>query len=63
MSSVTLVVGETGSGKSTKLPELLLKQGKYTNFDKGIAITLPRRLSVLNICERLARNVATEVGQ
>ena len=61
-STITLLVGETGSGKSTKLPELLLKQNIYTNNGKVIAITLPRRISVLNICERLAKNIGTTMG-
>ena len=48
---MTVVLGETGSGKSSKLPELLYKSGV-----DSIALTLPRRVSVLNIAARIASN-------
>ena len=48
---VTIVIGETGSGKSSKIPELLYKAGH-----NKIALTLPRRVSVLNIAKRIENN-------
>ena len=64
-NSTTLVIGETGSGKSTKLPELLLKTNLYTSGSaatKKIAMTLPKRISVMNISERIASNLGERVG-
>ena len=61
--STTIVIGETGSGKSTKLPQLLLATGRYTGSGaKRIGMTLPRRVSVVNVAKRLAENCACQVG-
>ena len=57
----TIVIGETGSGKSTKLPQLLLATGRYT---KRIGLTLPKRVSVISVAKRLAEGgqIGQEVG-
>ncbi len=60
-NDVTIVVGETGSGKSTKLPQFLVQAG-YCKDGKQIGLTLPKRVSVINIANRLAFNLNTNLG-
>lgn len=55
------MVGETGSGKTTKIPQYLHEVG-YTVAGK-VALTLPKRISVLNIAQRLAFNLNCAVGE
>lgn len=59
---VTIVVGETGSGKSTKIPQFLAQAG-YCKPGKMVGVTLPKRVSVLNIANRLVFNMNTTLGQ
>jgi len=53
---VMVISGETGSGKSTQVPQLLT----LSEWDSGlkVACTQPRRLA----CSELARRVAHEMG-
>jgi ATP-dependent RNA helicase DDX35 len=60
-NDVTIIVGETGSGKSTKVPHFLVQAG-YFHSHKLIGLTLPKRVSVMNIANRLSFNLSTDLG-
>jgi HrpA-like RNA helicase len=60
-NSATIVVGETGSGKSTKIPQYLFQAG-YCDNGKMVGLTLPKRVSVLNISKRIAFNMNSNLG-
>jgi ATP-dependent helicase HrpA len=56
-----VVCGETGSGKSTQLPKLMLQLGRGT---RGmIAHTQPRRVAARTIAKRLSDELGTELGE
>jgi ATP-dependent helicase HrpA len=54
---VVIVAGETGSGKTTQLPKILLELGK-----SSIGHTQPRRIAARTIAERVAEELGQEVG-
>ena len=53
-SRVTIVEGETGSGKSTQLPSFLLAQAARTRQYCNIVVTQPRRLAACSLGDRVA---------
>ncbi|NLS10275.1 ATP-dependent RNA helicase HrpA [Nesterenkonia sp. MY13] len=59
-NQVVVVAGETGSGKTTQLPKMLLELG--THQHGLIGHTQPRRLAARTVAERLAEELHTEIG-
>jgi len=57
---VVIVCGETGSGKTTQLPKLLLAMGRGTGG--RIGHTQPRRIAARSVAARIAQELKTELG-
>ncbi|KAH3665833.1 hypothetical protein OGAPHI_004021 [Ogataea philodendri] len=58
---VLIVVGETGSGKTTQLPQYLHEAG-FTKDGKKIGCTQPRRVAAMSVATRVADEIGTAVG-
>jgi ATP-dependent helicase HrpA len=60
-SQVVIVAGDTGSGKSTQLPQYCLELGR--GMDALIGHTQPRRLAARALAARIAEEVGQPVGR
>ncbi|EPZ31918.1 P-loop containing nucleoside triphosphate hydrolase domain-containing protein, partial [Rozella allomycis CSF55] len=58
---VVVVVGETGSGKTTQLVQYLMEDG-YTVYGK-VGCTQPRRVAAMSVAKRVSEEVGCELGQ
>ena len=59
---VVIVCGDTGSGKTTQLPKMMLELGRGAK-GRRIAVTQPRRLAAVTMAERVADELKDSVGQ
>ncbi|MCK5661830.1 MAG: ATP-dependent RNA helicase HrpA, partial [Thiotrichaceae bacterium] len=59
-NQVTIICGETGSGKTTQLPKMCLELGR--GVDGLIGHTQPRRLAARSVAARIAEELNTELG-
>lgn len=57
---VTIICGETGSGKTTQLPKICLELGR--GVAGLIGHTQPRRLAARSVAERIAEELKSEIG-
>jgi ATP-dependent RNA helicase DDX35 len=58
---IVIVVGETGSGKSTQIPQYLVESGWAEN-DFQIVCTQPRRIAAITLAQRVAEEAGTDLG-
>lgn len=59
-NKVVIIVGETGSGKTTQLTQYLREDG-YWKYGI-IGCTQPRRVAAVSVAKRVAEEVGTELG-
>lgn len=60
-NQIVILVGETGSGKSTQIPQYIVDAG-IIKEDSMIGITQPRRVAAKSLAERVALECGVELG-
>ncbi|KAI1749926.1 P-loop containing nucleoside triphosphate hydrolase protein [Xylaria castorea] len=60
-NQILIVVGETGSGKTTQLTQYLDEAG-FTNYGM-VGCTQPRRVAAMSVAKRVAEEMGCELGQ
>lgn len=61
-NQIVILVGETGSGKTTQIPQFLV-QGGYTKGNKCICVTQPRRVAATSVAKRVSEEMDVQLGQ
>jgi ABC-type dipeptide/oligopeptide/nickel transport system ATPase component len=61
-NQTTILVGETGSGKTTQIAQFISEAG-YTNTGKMVACTQPRRVAAMSVARRVGEEMDVTLGE
>lgn len=67
-NQIVIIIGETGSGKSTQLTQYLYEEGFGKSISKDgirqqIGCTQPRRVAAMSVAKRVSEEVGCELGK
>ncbi|KAI7123847.1 putative pre-mRNA-splicing factor ATP-dependent RNA helicase, partial [Hortaea werneckii] len=62
-SQILVFVGETGSGKTTQIPQFVLYDDLPQTQGKMIACTQPRRVAAMSVAQRVAQEMDVTLGE
>lgn len=63
LNQVTIISGETGCGKSTQVPQYIVKDAETKGQRCKILCTQPRRIACVSIAKRVAQEMGGVVGE
>lgn len=61
-NQIVILVGETGSGKTTQIPQFIV-EGGFLKGGKQCAVTQPRRVAAMSVSQRVADEMDVTLGQ
>ena len=62
-TQILVFVGETGSGKTTQIPQFVLFDDLPQNRGKLVACTQPRRVAAMSVAQRVANEMDVNLGE
>ncbi|GFV76848.1 pre-mRNA-splicing factor ATP-dependent RNA helicase DHX15 [Trichonephila clavipes] len=62
-NQMMVLVGETGSGKTTQIPQWCVEWLREQGVRRGVACTQPRRVAAMSVAARVAEEMDVKLGQ
>ncbi|CAI4045367.1 DEAH-box RNA helicase PRP16 SKDI_11G2940 [Saccharomyces kudriavzevii IFO 1802] len=62
-NQVVVIIGETGSGKTTQLAQYLYEEGYANSKGKSIVVTQPRRVAAMSVAKRVSMEMEVTLGK
>jgi len=62
-NQIIVLVGETGSGKTTQIPQWSVEYVRKLGVNKKVACTQPRRVDAMSVAQRVADEMDVPLGQ
>ncbi|EME40701.1 hypothetical protein DOTSEDRAFT_74295 [Dothistroma septosporum NZE10] len=62
-AQILVFVGETGSGKTTQIPQFVLYDDLPQTQGKMVACTQPRRVAAMSVAQRVAQEMDVQLGE